>query len=296
MCPSLELQGHIASLPQELQDQILQELVEIVFTPGRIQLDGYGRVAKKSDSPIDFQPNFSIIKALDRQRFSRARKLLYSSTFVMPTGIIDDEFFRLWDLATLRRLPKIELRIDIADFVFDTFFIGRRRRIARFRSASRSIGNGNRLPLPQIWSFLFFTMENALADFSPSILGDVVYREECQIHNSFDTLLAPREMSRQNGFPEMFAVFNDELRWPRQPSTQVVTVNQADMKEMLDRVRRSDQEEYPEGHGRLHGWRSEVEDKLHVAIRIVNRCHRRRELEPKFRIIIQVEGINQSFD
>ena len=82
-----------------------------------------------------------------------------------------------------------------------------------------------------------------------------------------------------------------EALQPINPSTQIVTVNQQDVKKLPERLRlgQDDDETDPFANA---GWDKEVEDKLHMAIRVVNL--RSREEVPKFRINIQVEGINHT--
>ena len=277
------LQRGIALLPQELQDEILFELLKIHLVRGRIQLDNHGRATKQQQSDQIFlpKPRASILTVLGRKRLSWARELLYSNTFAMPTGNIDDEFFRLWDLDTLRRLPRIELRIDIQDFKIDTWYLLPKRRIFRFRSARKSFANGNRLPLPKIWSYLSLTIDGALSD--DWTISDVVYMEECETQVALERTLAPRESFHRD--PHINAV--DVPRSPR-PLVQMVTLNREDVKGMLDALHPLFERSYPMD---LPEIRREVEDKLHVVIRIVNR---RAGSIPKFRALIQVEGIGHT--
>ena len=283
---SHQLSRRISSLPQELQDQILLELLNIELTPGRIYLDEFGRAAADPQEPTNSRPNIAIIVALDRTRRSRAKKLLYSNTFVMPTGIEEDTFSRHWDLIALRTLPKVELRIDHESFKRDIWTPPPNRRIHRLWISPKTGQNGTLLPFPQIWSFLSCTIDNALTD-NP-LVGDVFYAERCDIQKPLDTRLGPMESLRHGRTYEALGCPPPKTQ-PETPCAQIVTFNYEDAKGMLDTLELG--QNFEEVESPLT-WNKEVEDQLHMAIRSVN--GKWSSDKPKFRINIQLEGINHT--
>ena len=99
-------------LPQELQDNILWQLLNIHLLRGTLKISRFGHWSPRNgDTP---KPNLSIMHALDKQRLGWAKKILYrtSNTWVMPPPfLIQAVFWDEWDPEDLRLLSCVQLRL-----------------------------------------------------------------------------------------------------------------------------------------------------------------------------------------
>ena len=278
------LEENIASLPQELQDQVLHTLLRLHLVVGRIELTATGHVtARQSDHNPHSRPNARILYALDRKRYQWARKSMYSNTFVIPIQIFDPEFYKLWDLATLKSLPRIELRLNTHDFWSSSFWPIPARQIHLFTSdhPSAPYSPGQPISPLRIWSQISWIMNDARTD-RWSISNVRCKRDVENKNRHLDFTLAPREALRQEG---VFGPLTDDP--DAEPSqAQVVTLNQEDMQRIVDEIPSWWCSILKEYFQRLAG-------KLHMAIRITNMVPRDRSA---FRIYFQVEGISRSVE
>ena len=109
------LQKRIASLAQELKDEILFWLIKVSLQPGKIFLDGRGtpytedpsqRASDKEASRL----NISILR-LSKKMLPSSAKLLYEgNVWVMPSGALQRDFFHHWNRHDLRLLPAVEMQ------------------------------------------------------------------------------------------------------------------------------------------------------------------------------------------
>ena len=109
------LQDHIDRLPQEMKDEILFWLIRAALRPGKIYLDSRGKPhttnpERCANNKKSSKLNISLL-GLSKAMLKDSTKLLYEGNlWVIPSGIIEQEFFKSRDRRDLRLLPTVELQ------------------------------------------------------------------------------------------------------------------------------------------------------------------------------------------
>ena len=118
------LQGHIAALPRELQDEILIQLLRLYLQPGAIILGPWGKLVRSSNV-VDYYrycrhenllPDVSIMLGLSKKWLEHAKGILYcNNLWIITDGHFDGmtpAFFKRWHPEDLRLLPLVLLSLN----------------------------------------------------------------------------------------------------------------------------------------------------------------------------------------